>query len=219
MSPRPRRAPTALLICAVLAAAVPAMAGPPLLCHPFDIGTARSLPWGDVTSWLASSPGYRTSGLVTDVEALLVPSTPVVVRMETLRRAAIYAGGDPKAAAALFSALGARARGAAPPGRAAALAHLDAAYYTEALRQVSQMDRHPGFRDASAALRAVVGTTDGYSLAARALVLNPDDPAMQFEAALIALGSHREAYQGHAEKARAGAARDVLLARNIEHVQ
>ena len=83
------------------------LAGPPLLCHPFDIGSAASLPWNGTSSWFDGKPDYRLSGLVSDTEALLVPSTPVVVRMETLRRAAIYASRDPQVASALLERLAA----------------------------------------------------------------------------------------------------------------
>jgi hypothetical protein len=217
MSPRTWRTPAVVLTFGLMTA-VPALAGPPLLCHPFDIATARSLPWSDTRSWLSASDTYRTQSLVTDVEALLVPSTPVLVRMETLRRAAIYATRDPEAAARLFTALDRKAREGELTGRSRALALLDAAYYTEALRQASQLDREPRFRSGAEALRAIVRDVDGYVLAAKGLALGGDDPAFQFEAALIALGRHADAYPLHAEKARAGVARDALLARNIEHV-
>ena len=39
------------LLCAALIAARPALAGPPLLCHPYDIGSAVSLPWNG-PAWL-----------------------------------------------------------------------------------------------------------------------------------------------------------------------
>ena len=37
---------TPVVAAAAILIATPAFAGPPLLCHPFEIGTARSLPWG-----------------------------------------------------------------------------------------------------------------------------------------------------------------------------
>src|SRR4051794_12294957 len=103
------RRTAALTLVAVLGSAVPALAGPPLLCHPFDIGSARSLPWDGSSSWWQGKSGYSLQNLVADTEALLTPSTPVIVRMETLRRAALYASLDGKVAAALLSALTARA--------------------------------------------------------------------------------------------------------------
>ena len=36
-----------LLLAAVLLVPATSIAGPPLLCHPFDTGGAASLPWGD----------------------------------------------------------------------------------------------------------------------------------------------------------------------------
>jgi hypothetical protein len=45
-----RRTRPLLVAAAALAAVLlsrPALAGPPLLCFPFDIGTARSLPMGN----------------------------------------------------------------------------------------------------------------------------------------------------------------------------
>src|SRR3954468_20071526 len=72
----------------------PAFAGPPLLCFPFDIGTAHSLPMGK-GDWRATDPKYDVSHLVTDTLALLVPSAPLTVRMETIRRATIYASTRP----------------------------------------------------------------------------------------------------------------------------
>ena len=84
-----RRSLTAAAL--VLAVAAPALAGPPLLCHPFDIGTAQSLPWDGTKGWFQGRADYRLEQLVPDTEAILQPGTPVLVRMETLRRAAIYA--------------------------------------------------------------------------------------------------------------------------------
>ena len=64
-----------------LAFAAPALAGPPLLCHPYDIGNAKSLPWVGEKSWSEGQPDYKLENLVRDTEALLTPSTPVIVRM------------------------------------------------------------------------------------------------------------------------------------------
>src|SRR5690606_35861288 len=68
-----------------------ALAGPPLICHPFDIVTARSLPIGPADGgWSATDPTYDRSQLVADTLALLTPATPTLVRMETMRRATMY---------------------------------------------------------------------------------------------------------------------------------
>ena len=83
-----RRAACFALV-ALLGVAAPALAGPPLLCHPFDIGSARSLPWDGTNAWWQGRADYNLQNLVADTEAILSPSTPVIVRMETLRRAAL----------------------------------------------------------------------------------------------------------------------------------
>ena len=74
--------------------APPLAAGPRTkLIYPFEIGSARSLPWGG--EWSRGRADYSLAALVRDTEALLTPATPMVVRLETLRRAVIYASSDP----------------------------------------------------------------------------------------------------------------------------
>src|SRR6185436_10451411 len=93
-----------------------AHAGPPLLCHPFEIGKAASLPWTG-PEWQGMKATYDINRLVDDTTALLTPQTPVLVRMETLRRAAVYAvwkteskgGGDLRVARELLARFEARA--------------------------------------------------------------------------------------------------------------
>ena len=53
-----------------LAVATPALAGPPLLCHPFDIGTAKSLPWDGKAGWSQGRADYPIKQLVADTEAI-----------------------------------------------------------------------------------------------------------------------------------------------------
>ena len=207
-----------LVTLTALAAPRLALAGPPLLCHPFDIGDAKSLPWNGGTSWQGARADYPLSRLVADTQSLLTPSTPILVRMETLRRAAIYAARDAQVAARLFTALTQRAEAAGAGDKIGALAYLDAAYYVGAIRQLSQLSESPDVGDRGPALRAIVQNTDAYALAAKAVALNAGDPAMEFAAALIAMDGHPDASRQHAQKARAGAAQDRLLARNIQQV-
>src|SRR5215204_3214015 len=115
---------------ALLGVAGPAFAGPPLLCHPFDIGSARSLPWDGANAWWQGRADYNLQNLVADTEAILTPSTPVIVRMETLRRAALYASLDDKVAARLLSSLNTRAQAAGAPANAV----FDAGYLTETFK-------------------------------------------------------------------------------------
>src|SRR5437879_2489012 len=92
----------ALLASAALVVARPALAGPPLLCHPFEIGTARSLPMGN-GGWQEIDRKYDTSHLVADTLALLTPDAPIKVRMETIRRATVYAATKRSLADALMA--------------------------------------------------------------------------------------------------------------------
>jgi hypothetical protein len=129
-----------IVFAAVAAAAVltahPAFAGPPLLCEPFEIGTARSLPMGH-RDWQAIDPTYDVSHLVDDTLALLNGRTGVMVRMETLRRATIYAATRPLIAAELLKKLEDRANAKAP------LAAFDYGYLVEALREAAPIFKVP----------------------------------------------------------------------------
>lgn len=202
----------------IAAIAAPVFAGPPLLCHPYDIGAARSLPWNDAAGWTGTRADYKLENLITDTEALLTPSTPVVVRMETLRRAAIYASTDPTIAKQLLARLNARADAAEAAGHADALALLDAAYVTGAFHQMSMLSGE--FASRAPGLRAAIGNADSYALIARSIAAKPNDAGVQFAAALIATDKNdRSLYLDHASKARAGAPGDTLLTKNLGHVQ
>ncbi len=206
------------VLVGALAFAAPVFAGPPLLCHPFSIGEAASLPWDGSGGWSQGRAGYDVQHVVADVEALLTPTTPVIVRMETLRRATIYASQDAKTAAALLERVMDRARTANAGARPDALAYLDAAYVSEAMREISQLGQSAEWRARAMTVRPLVEDNRGYALVQRSLALQPDDATLHFAAALISADGHRAAYATHAAKARAGAAGDPLLARNIDHV-
>ena len=92
----------------------PALAGPPFICHAFELSGNPSLPWGNVAAagWNNPDPAYDVSRLTGDVTKLLTPATPVSARMETLRRATIYASRD-KARGGVAAA-GARGAGRRP---------------------------------------------------------------------------------------------------------
>jgi hypothetical protein len=202
-----------------LAFAAPALAGPPLLCHPYDIGNAKSLPWVGEKSWSEGQPDYKLENLVRDTEALLTPSTPVIVRMETLRRAALYASTDPTVANALLKRAINRAEASEMAGQPDALAFLDAAYLAGAFNEITMMSQAKEFATRSAVAKQVKGNLDAYALISKAVAARPGDPAIQFAAALISSDEHRGEYASHASKARSGANADTLLARNIVHVQ
>ena len=207
---------SSLILAFVLAFASlahPAFAGPPLLCHPFDIDSARSLPWG--SGWSQEQPGYDLSHLTADTVALLAPSTPVVVRMETLRRAAIYASRDRAIAGQLLARLMERTSNRDADHRREGLAWLDAAYLTEAFRQIGYLGSSSMFGARATQVAALVADADGRGMIEKALVLSPGDPGLEFAAALINADKDRAAYLAHAKKARAAAAQDELVARNL----
>ncbi len=202
-----RRPFTPVLLSSLLALAPSlAIAGPPLLCFPMITSAAPSLPWG-TGGWQSIDPSYTVSRLADDTVALLGPSVPTLARMETLRRAALYAATDPAAADRLFSALRARAssKGAAP---ADALARFDLGYAVEAFRQTQHTDR---------GVRSKAPAEDGYALVKQALAARGDDAAMEYAAALIAVGGEfRGAAAEHVRRAAAGAKPGSDLARTLE---
>ena len=199
-----------LLAILVVAVARPALAGPPLLCFPFDIGTATSLPWDGSHGWKGMRADYDLSHLATDAVTLLAPSTPVVVRMETLRRAALYATLDETAARTLAAALMARARAAGDGAKPNALALFDAGYLVETLKQTAPI---------AAGTSAVVAGVDGYAMVRASLSASGNDPAIEFAAALMTSDPARRAsHDDHVRRARAGVPADSLLARNVGHL-
>lgn len=206
----------AAVLC--LASALPALAGPPLLCHPFDIGGATSLPWDNATGLSTGRADYPVSRVIADTEALLTPATPVIVRMETLRRAAIYASQDREVASALLSRLVARTRASARPSTPDPLAYLDAAYVAEAFRQIGMLGRSAGFAARAPIAAAVAAGTDGLALMDQGLAARPGDAALEFAAALMSADKSRAAYDAHARNARTLTSSDPLLARNLHHV-
>ena len=80
--------------------------------------------------------------------------------------------------------------------------------------------RDDGTQIQFAALQSLVGKADGEAMIQQTLAARNGEPAIEFAAALIA-ASHKDRradYQKHAEKARAGAAQDALLAKNLGHI-
>jgi hypothetical protein len=182
---RPHIRSGALSAALVVALATPALAGPPLLCHPYETANARSLPWDGSRGWSGDLPGYKLEKLIADTEALLTPSTPVIVRMETLRRASLYASRDRAIALQLLTRLVSRANAADAKGTPDALALLDAAYVARAFHQISMLGKDAGFRTVrlphGGARQHRRVRAHSASIAAR-----PDDASIQFAAALIA---------------------------------
>jgi len=179
-----------------------AHAGPPLICHHIEIGNAKSLPPID---WHQNDTGgYNLKNLSGDTLGLLQSNTPVLVRMETLRRAAIYARHSPQVAKELLTRLHARAADSDAAGRTDALAWFDVGYLAETYKQwIGKAESNPA------------AGADGYAWVKRAIRLRGEDAEMEFAAALITLSGPEGAHKDHVRKAIAGAKSDPLLAQNL----
>ena len=179
-----------------------AQAGPPLICHPIEIGQAKSLPWIDWNR--KGTGGYDLKTLTRDTLAILDSSAPVLLRMETLRRATIYARQDPQVAKELLTRLQARAATSTDSGLSEALAWFDVGYLIETYQQwIGKAEPNPA------------AGLDGYAWVKKAVRLRGQDPEMEFAAALITLTGPESDHREHARKAMAGAGNDPLLAQNL----
>ena len=193
--------------------AVAAEAGPPLICHAFDAGTAPLLTWGQGQGWDTPDRSYDVSRLTADTVALLTPEAPILARMENLRRATIYAARDKQAAVALMSALMKRAEG----GSSDALAWFDAGYLAESYRQASHIykwDMLTAAERAKWTLRSEPGGVDGYAMVVKAIAMAGANPEMEFAASLMKEGT---VGAEHRRRAVAGARSGSLLAKNLAH--
>lgn len=201
-----------LALLALFAAAVTAHAGTPLICHPYAIGDAKSLPGSD-GDWKGVNPSYDRTHLIRDTLALLADDTPVIVRMETLRRAAIYATAgmrgwgradgqgwsaeDRANTQALLEKL--RARADSATGKSRALTLFDYGFFAETLRH-TRIDPE----------------LNGYDLLVKARELRGPDADMEFALALASSWpNRRDEHTRHLSSARAGAKQGSLLAQNL----
>ena len=148
-----------------------AQAGPPLICHPVEIGTAPSLPWGAnaAAGWDNPAPGYNVQLLSADTLRLLNGKTPVLVRMETLRRATIYGEKDHGAATELLSALRKRAE------NGNTLALFDYGYFVETIQQMQWKYKED-----------ITHGVDGSAFVTKALAREPASAGMRKAADVIA---------------------------------
>lgn len=200
------RAHLAVCLALVFFFAASAQAGPPLVCHTFDIGNAKSLPWISHGWSLTGTETYDTKNLVADTVAILDVDPTVLVHMETLRRAMLYGQKDPAAGKQLLVKLIARADAAGKGTSTAALANFDVGYLAETYSQYQWVYR--------TAANPAPGL-DGYARVKEALAIRGNDPQMEFAAALMDLRVAVSERQAHAQKAIAGGKTDPLLARNL----
>lgn len=193
---------TAVLLTLLAALAGVTLAGPPLICHAFEIGPAKSLPWVSHDWNLSGGETYDTSKLASDTLAILAGNSSALVHMETLRRATLYARKDPVAAKELLAKLTAGTKSVASDGPPA-LYYFDVGYLAETYKQWLGSSHNPA------------QGIDGYALVKQAIQLRGNDPQMEFAAALLTLSGPEAEHRDHAQKAMAGAKIDPLLAQNL----
>jgi hypothetical protein len=202
---------------AVLAFAMPALAGPPFTCHVFEIGSAKSLPWGATADFTGTRKDYDFHNVVVDAEKLLTPSMPTLVRMETLRRAAMYASRDRAVAEQLVALVIGRVKAADQAGRPDAFALFDAGYVVEALNELEQSGNR--MKMSGGLEPGLAGITQPYEarpMLEKSAALRPEDAAIQFALALLTPAMENAA---HLRQAREGARQDALLANNLTKLQ
>jgi hypothetical protein len=190
------------LLALLIAVAGVAFAGPPLICHTFEIGSAKSLPWISHDWNLTGTESYDTSKLAQDTFTILAANPSVLVHMETLRRATLYARQDPAAAKDLLNRLTANTKNPQSDGPPA-LYYFDVGYLAATYKQWLEASQNPA--------RGI----DGYALVKQAMQLRGNDPEMEFAAALLTLSGPPSDHRDHVQKAMAGAKTDPLLAQNL----
>jgi hypothetical protein len=182
-----------------------------------DIGPAASLPWWSSTNFIGISDDYDFHRVVADTEGLLATPMPTIVRMETLRRATVYASRDRRVAEQLVAFVSGRITSVQRPGYPDAMALFDAGYVIEVLKELEQFA--PGSKIFWARDRAIVGLTrpyDSRALIAQSAALRPNDGAIQLALALLLPANDAEP---HLRRAQASAANDELLANNLARLR
>lgn len=199
-------------LAAVLFIASPAIAGPPLICHPFETAGGKLIAWGTGSGWNTPDRSYDIKNLVADTNAVLTADSPILTRMENMRRATIYAMRDPQVAQALLKSVTTRALGTSTDG----LAWFDAGYLIESYKQaVAIRDKGNAELRAWAEVDETI-KVDGYNWVKKAMAMTSAPSAeMEFAASLMTQGSVASA---HRSKAIAAAPKNSLIARNIANM-
>lgn len=198
-----------LIALAVVACfATPALAGPPLICHPFEVDGGKLIAWGTGSGWNTPDRGYDIKNLVADTTAVLTADAPILTRMENMRRATIYAMRDPEIAQQLLKTVMAKALATTSDSRA----WFDAGYLIESYKQATAI-RENG-RPALRAWAAVDETVrvDGYNWVKKAMAMTTPSAEMEFAASLMTQGPLAAS---HRAKALAAAPKGSVLARNL----
>jgi hypothetical protein len=195
-------------IAAVVFVATPALAGPPLICFPFQTESGKLIAWGTGSGWNTPDRSYDIKKLVADTNGVLTTDAPVLTRMENMRRATIYAMRDPQIAQDLLKTVMTRALATTSDSRA----WFDAGYLIESYKQAVHLreDRKPELRAWTAVDETI--RVDGYNWVKKAMAMSGPSAEMEFAASLMTQGSIASA---HRARALAAAPTGSHLARNI----
>jgi hypothetical protein len=182
--------------------AAPAHAGPPNICHPTDIGDARSLPFGN-------GPFEPGSLAAADVPArtleILDQSDDTLVHMETLRRAWVYlwekGDQDTRRVQGLLDRLKDR------------VLEAEAADATEGRRALAWFDY--GYLLGICAEGGFDAGRAGAPYLEKAARLAPQDARLRFGVAKGVFMEDQPAFYRHLHAAASGGAADALLAKNV----
>lgn len=160
--------------------------------------------------WNTPDKSYDVKKLPAEVTRLMAADSPVLTRMENLRRATIYAMKDPAVAHQLLTAV----MGRALTPRSDAQAWFDAGYLIESYRQAVHLrDREWTLRGSAWTATDETLKVDGYGFVKKAMAMaGAPNAEMEFAASLMTQGAVASA---HRARATASAARGSLLAQNI----
>jgi hypothetical protein len=197
-----------IALAAVVFFATPALAGPPLICFPFETAGGKLIAWGSGSGWNTPDRSYDIKNVVADTNAILTTDAPILTRMENMRRATIYAMRDPVIAQELLKTVMARALSTTTDSRA----WFDAGYLIESYKQAVHLreDRQPQLRAWSAVDETV--RVDGYNFVKKAMAMTAPSAEMEFAASLMTQGSIATA---HRARAASVAGKGSLVAKNI----
>ena len=193
-------------VLAILVAATPALAGPPLICNPFVTSGGTLIAWGAGPGWNTPDHTYDISKLVADTTSALTPDAPVLTRMENLRRATIYAMRDPVLAESLLKALMSRALATTSNSGA----WFDAGYLIEAYKQGTHLRGDRKSAEAWAAVDVTI-RVDGYGFVKKAIAMRGTSAEMELAASLMTQGAVADAHRARAATAGPGS----LVVRNL----
>jgi hypothetical protein len=199
---------TLAALAVVVTFAAPALAGPPLICFPFQTDGGKLISWGTGSGWNTPDPSYDIRKLVADTNAVLTADSPILTRMENLRRATIYAQREPAIADALLKSVMGRALATTTDSRA----WFDAGYLIESFKQAAAIrDKSDPARRAWAPVDETI-KVDGYNWVKKAMSMTGPSAEMEFAASLMTQGTLSA---DHRARALAAAPKNSPLAKNI----